>query len=166
MSRRLARETALKVLYQTDITGEVADLDKKIDYWTKEFNVPEKQLAFTKQLIEGALEKKEEIDRIIAQKAHEWALDRMSVVDRNLMRLASYEMLYLQNTPQRVSLNEAIELAKKFGGDDSAKFINGILDKFMTDEEKKWCKPDNKKDQTPEPDTEKGQTPEDDVSGN
>lgn len=156
MSRRLARETALKVLYQIDITGEVTNLDKDIDYWTKEFNVPEKQLAFTKQLIEGALDKKEEIDNIIAQNAHEWALDRMSIVDRNLMRLASYEMLYLQNTPQRVSLNEAIELAKKFGGDDSAKFINGILDKFMTDEEKSWVKPDAKK----------GQTPENDVPGN
>ncbi|ADY56201.1 NusB antitermination factor [Syntrophobotulus glycolicus DSM 8271] len=145
MSRRLARETALKVLYQIDMTGEISEMDKNIEYWAGEFNLPEKHQPFTKQLIEGTLSKKEEIDHMIGQNAHEWALDRMSVVDRNLMRLASYEMLYLRNTPQRVSLNEAIELAKKFGGDDSAKFINGILDNLMTQEEKEWIKQGKKK---------------------
>lgn len=136
MSRRLARETALQVLYQMDITGETKDMAKIIDNWAAEFTVTDKSLEFTRTLVEGTLEKKDEIDGRIALTAHEWALDRMNTVDRNLMRLAIYEMFYCPDTPQRVTLNEAIEIAKRFGGEDSARFINGILDKLMDDDEK------------------------------
>lgn len=136
MSRRLARETALQVLYQLDMTGEVKDLHLIIANWAEEFGVSDKSLEFTHQLVEGTLEKKDEIDTRIASTAHEWALDRMNTVDRNLMRLAIYEMFYCPETPQRVTLNEAIEIAKRFGGEDSARFINGILDKLMDADEK------------------------------
>ncbi len=131
MSRRLARETALQVLYQIDMTGETNNFQKIIDNWAAEFAVSEKTIEFTRLLVTGTLKNKKEIDAKIALLAHEWALERMNAVDRNLMRLAINEMLYDQGTPQRVILNEAIEIAKKFGGDDSARFINGILDKLM-----------------------------------
>lgn len=136
MSRRMARETALQVLFQVDMTGETNNISKIIENWAMEFAVTEKNFEFIRHLVEGTLEKKSEIDGKIALNAHEWALDRMSAVDRNLMRLAVYEMLYCPETPQRVTLNEAIEIAKRFGGEDSARFINGILDKLMDDAEK------------------------------
>jgi N utilization substance protein B len=136
MSRRLARETALQVLYQIDMTGETEDISGIMRNWASEFAVPEKSLEFTEQLVRGTLEKKQEIDQKIASTAHEWAIERMNTVDRNLMRLAIYEMLYCAQTPQKVTLNEAIEIAKRFGGEDSARFINGILDKLMDLSEK------------------------------
>jgi len=136
MSRRLARETALQVLYQIDMTKDMSDINNIIERWAAEFAVSKKNIEFTIQLVQGTLQKKEEIDLKIATTAHEWALDRMSAVDRNVMRLAIYEMLYCPETPQRVTLNEAIEIAKTYGGEDSAKFINRILDKFMDAAEK------------------------------
>jgi len=132
MSRRLAREIALQVLYQIDLTGETNNIASIIDNWAIEFAVSAKNIPFIKQLVVGTLDNIEDIDNKINLFAHEWALDRMSVVDRNLMRLAVYEMLYCPEIPQKVTLNEAIEIAKKFGGDDSARFINGILDKIMS----------------------------------
>ena len=136
MSRRLARETALQVLFQLDITGEKDSLDQVIQHWAEEFAVTDKSIKFARELIDGTLEHKEEIDNKISSTAHEWALDRMNTVDRNLLRLAIYEMSYHSDTPQRVTLNEAIEIAKKYGSEESAKFINGILDKLMAEEEK------------------------------
>jgi len=131
MSRRHARETALQVLYQLDMTGDSKDFQEIINNWASEFTVSEKSQEFTRQLVEGTLKHKDQIDARIATTAHEWTLDRMNTVDRNLMRLAVYEMLYGVGIPQRVILNEAIEIAKKFGGEDSARFVNGILDKLM-----------------------------------
>ncbi|RNC29260.1 MAG: N utilization substance protein B [Candidatus Dichloromethanomonas elyunquensis] len=136
MSRRLARETALQVLYQIDITGETQNIQEIIQNWAAEFNVSAKNMGFTQQLVIGTIEKREDIDQKISRTAHEWALDRMNTVDRNLMRLAIYEMNYCPETPQKVTLNEAIEIAKRFGGEDSARFINGILDKVMDASEK------------------------------
>ncbi|UWG95711.1 transcription antitermination factor NusB [Dehalobacter sp. DCM] len=136
MGRRTARETALQILYQVDLTGEYDHRDNILQHWVQEFSVPDNLAEFIRELVEGTLNNKEELDQKLAATSHEWALDRMSNVDRNLMRLAAYEMLYCPETPQRVTLNEAIEIAKRFGGDDSAKFINGILDKLMDASEK------------------------------
>ncbi|RJE48385.1 MULTISPECIES: transcription antitermination factor NusB [unclassified Dehalobacter] len=136
MGRRKARETALQILYQIDITGETDKREQVLQHWIQEFAVPDKTADFIRELVEGTLQNKADIDAKLASTSHEWALDRMGNVDRNLMRLAVYEMLYSPGTPQRVTLNEAIEIAKRFGGDDSAKFINGILDKLMDESEK------------------------------
>lgn len=136
MSRRLARETALQVLYQIDIAGDTASLENSIEQWAREFSLSEKRTVFTRELVAGTLRHKEAIDQKLMSTAHDWALDRMNAVDRNLMRLALYEMLFCPEIPQRVTLNEAIEIAKRFGGDDSAKFINGILDKFIENDQK------------------------------
>lgn len=136
MSRRVARETALQVLFQIDFTGEIDSLEQVIDHWAKEFAVSDKNKKFTTELVEGTLEHKQDIDEKISSTAHEWSLERLNTVDRNLMRLAIFEMLYYPDTPQRVTLNEAIEIAKKFGSEESGKFINGILDKLMDTNEK------------------------------
>lgn len=136
MGRRTARETALQILYQLDLTGDYDNRESILQHWVQEFSVPDNLAEFIRDLVEGTLKNKEEIDLKLSTTAHEWALDRMSNVDRNLMRIAVYEMMYCPETPQRVTLNEAIEIAKRFGGDDSAKFINGILDKLMDVSEK------------------------------
>lgn len=131
MSRRLAREIALQVLFQVDVNKETDDVGKAIETWSAEFCVPEPSVVFARQLIDGTLEHKEEIDNKIAALAEGWALTRMPNVDRNLLRLAAYEIFYRPDIPGRVTMNEAIEMAKRFGGEDSAKFINGILDRFV-----------------------------------
>ncbi|MHB8124073.1 MAG: transcription antitermination factor NusB [Desulfitobacteriaceae bacterium] len=132
MSRRLARETALQVLFQLDFTKENPELDRTVAIWGEEFAVPKSSIAFAQELIRGTVEHLAEIDQKIAAFSEGWTIDRMANVDRNLMRLAAYEIFYRNDIPERVSLNEAIELAKRFGGDESAKFINGILDRLVS----------------------------------
>ncbi|MDP8233736.1 MAG: transcription antitermination factor NusB [Candidatus Saelkia tenebricola] len=125
--RTQAREIALKVLYQIDISGGTHQ-DVKAEFFKpiEDQNV----LQFAKELIYETLEKIETIDGLIEKHALHWGLDRMAMIDRNILRFATYELLYCDNIPPRVSLNEAIELAKKYGDQDSSKFVNGILDKI------------------------------------
>ena len=87
-----------------------------------------KALEFAQELAEGVVEHQEEIDRLIQKYSQNWRLERMNVTDRNILRLATYELLYRPDIPPKVSLNEAIELAKEFGTEDSPAFVNGILD--------------------------------------
>ncbi|GAB6156096.1 transcription antitermination factor NusB [Desulfosporosinus burensis] len=131
MSRRLARETALQVLFQRDLTKEPLLTAQEVQRWAEEFEVPEPSRAFAQQLVEGTIEHLPEIDQKIASFTQDWSLSRMANVDRNVMRLATYEVLFCSDIPGRVSLNEAIELAKRFGGEESAKFVNGILDRIV-----------------------------------
>ena len=131
MSRRLARETALQVLFQVDMTGDNIDMAATVNKWAQEFAVPDMSIPFAQELVEGSLLHKNEIDKKIASLAQGWSIDRMATVDRNLLRLATYEVLYCLDIPGKVTLNEAVELAKRYGGSDSAKFINGILDKML-----------------------------------
>jgi N utilization substance protein B len=128
MSRRLARETALQVLFQLDFEKENPDLDQVAASWGKEFAVPDSGIAFAQELVRGTVGHLADIDQEIAALAQGWSLERMAAVDRNILRLAAYEILFRQDIPERVSLNEAIELAKIYGGEESAKFVNGILD--------------------------------------
>ncbi|MCL1790795.1 MAG: transcription antitermination factor NusB [Peptococcaceae bacterium] len=95
-----------------------------------------KSLEFALALIQGTLARRDGLDEMINETAKEWDLERMDVVDRNLMRLALFEMLFCPDIPQRVSVNEAVELAKIFCGDESAKFVNGILDRFIEEAER------------------------------
>jgi transcription antitermination protein NusB len=125
--RRKAREIALQVLYQLDIdrgnTGEVLRL-----YW-ENFQPSEKTREFCQRLVEGVQENRGEIDQILEKTSDHWALKRMAAVDRSILRLAAFELLYCPDIPFKVTLNEAIELAKKFSTDESSAFINGLLDK-------------------------------------
>lgn len=132
--RRLGREFAMQFLFQFDMNE---DFDgKNLEYfWTQldESGVyPQNRLfrkskEFAEKLIKGAIEKKSEIDGTIAKFATKWKIDRMAVVDRNILRIATYEMLNCPEIPPVVSINEAVEIAKSFGGDESSSFVNGIL---------------------------------------
>lgn len=131
MSRRLARETALQVLFQRDLAKESLITTEIVGRWAAEFEVPEASMAFAQELVDGTIAHQDQIDQTIASLAQDWTLSRMANVDRNVMRLATYEILFCPDIPGRVSLNEAIELAKRFGGEESAKFVNGILDRVV-----------------------------------
>ena len=125
-SRTKARECALQVLYQMDIR----QIDHKQileEFWQTHATLAEVR-TFANQLVAGTVEHLPTIDQLITRYADNWELKRMAVIDRNILRLGVFELLHSEEAPPKVCLNEAIELAKRFGDADSGKFINGILD--------------------------------------
>jgi N utilization substance protein B len=123
MSRRKSREMALQALFQIDLSG--VDAKRALD---TVFSENETEDSFTRELVEGTTQRLSQIDEKIEQYVIDWKLARMSAVDRNVLRLATFELLVEEkDVPARVAVNEAVELAKKFGTEDSAKFVNGIL---------------------------------------
>ena len=126
--RRRAREIALQVLYQLDIDQRAPQ--EALDIYFENFRPSEKTREFCQRLVEGVRQHREEIDRLIGENAEHWTLKRMATVDRNILRMATFELLHCPDIPFKASLNEAIELAKKFGTEESSAFINGILDKI------------------------------------
>lgn len=133
MSRRKARELALQVLFQVDLGKADPDTalfhafsrDEEEDSTGDRLN--EKDAAYARDLVQGTWERAGEIDQIIATYAREWTVDRMPVVDRNILRLAIYEINHQQDVPDGVVADEAVELAKTFSTAESGKFVNGIL---------------------------------------
>ena len=125
--RREGREAAVQYLYQLDIHGDpTADLRK--DFWALREGT-DKVRAFAEALVNGVLQHREELDERIRKYAQNFLLERLNVVDRNILRLAIFEMFHNLEVPPIVAINEAIEIAKRLGGQDSGKFVNGILDK-------------------------------------
>ena len=131
--RTRARQLALQILYQIDITKASA-LDS-LDYFWRSQRPKEDETVkqFALELVKGIQEHREAIDSKIAQYAQNWELKRMAVVDRNILRQACYELLHCPDIPPKVTINEAIELAKHFSGIEAGKFVNGILDKIRSD---------------------------------
>lgn len=129
MGRRQARETALQVLFAIDMGKNEPDF--ALRNTAEEFGAGSQELEFAQQLVRGTLDHIEEIDGIISRVSKEWQLSRMANVDRNIMRLSLYEMIFREDIPDNVSVNEAVDLAKIFGGPDSGKFVNGILGKVL-----------------------------------
>ena len=155
--RRRSREVALQVLYQLDMTG--VSPEEGISLYFDHFTVHQKSdpetdedstlpspdgnmkpwsqdslraaRPFAELLVQGVCLHREEIDGWIGSASENWRLDRMSVVDRNILRIAIYEMSYCEDIPPKVSINEAIDLAKRFSGQDSGPFINGVLDQVL-----------------------------------
>lgn len=127
MKRRTAREKALQSLFQID----VSDIEPK-EAMAHALDGMESD-AFFEQLVYGVLENKEKIDEMITRHLVNWKLDRLANVDRAILRLSAYEMAFVDDIPASVSMNEAIELAKQFGDDKSAKFINGVLSNIKSD---------------------------------
>jgi len=125
MSRRKARETALMVIFQMDLVK--AELQDALDFVLQEFAVQPSAIDYARELASGVWEYRENLDGLIQRESTEWEVSRMAVVDRNILRLAVYEMFILNEVPDRVAINEAVELAKRFGGPESGKFVNGIL---------------------------------------
>lgn len=125
--RRKAREYALQMLFQWDITHDT--IDQVIATFFQ--NQPDESTVtvdFARHLVMGTVDHVEQIDEIIRRHAEHWRLDRMATVDRNLIRLAVYEFLYGKETPKTVVINEAIEIARRFSAQESPQFINGVLD--------------------------------------
>lgn len=125
--RTRARELCLQLLYQVDLRGDEA-IEDAADFLATEAPDEPEIHAFARQLLDGTLEMKSEIDAIIGAAAQNWNMRRMAVVDRNILRMAVYEMVYAKDIPAKVSINEAIELGKRFSTQQSGSFINGILD--------------------------------------
>ncbi|TLM97466.1 transcription antitermination factor NusB [bacterium] len=129
MSRRLAREAALQTLYQIDLVKSPPEA--ALDFTITEFQVKPAMVPFVRELVLGTLEQIPYIDGVIKKAAIDWNLERMAAVDRNILRLAMYELFFRADIPANVSLNEAIELGKTFSTAESGKFINGILGKVV-----------------------------------
>jgi N utilization substance protein B len=129
--RRRGREAALKVLYSLDLNPDSRSdaCNQVLDYG----DVPENIREFTRELVEEALGRLDEIDGHIRNASLKWELSRMAAVDRNVLRLAVSELTGSTPKPVRIVLNEAIELAKKFGGEESGTFVNGVLDRVRVD---------------------------------
>jgi len=127
MKRRKAREHALQILFQLDIRKEKPSAAILKNFWA-EYQPDEEVKAFAEEIVKGAYKHLAKIDDHIHQSAKNWSIDRMASVDRNVLRMAVYEILYRMDIPTSVTINEAIEIAKKFGTDDSGAFVNGILD--------------------------------------
>jgi len=135
--RTFARECALKILYRIEISRESIE-DSLKDFWSKSADSADKESHdFTETLVKGTYENLAAIDGMISKYTDNWSISRMAVIDKNVMRMCIYEMLYRDDIPLNVSINEAIELAKKYGDIDSGKFVNGILDKIKKTECKK-----------------------------
>ena len=132
-SRRKAREYALQMLFQWDITRDNIE-QVMLTFWVNQ-DEPPSVIEFANLLVTRTIEHVEEIDRILQRHAEHWRLDRMAVVDRNLLRLATQELLYEKDTPSTVVINEAIEIAKRFSAEESPQFINGILDSIRKETE-------------------------------
>ena len=128
-SRRRGRELALQALYQMDVTGgepqvPAAELWQHFD----ETEPPEPSRTFAGEIVRGVLDTRARIDELIAESAEHWRLDRLSQIDRNILRIGAYELLCRRDVPPSVAIDEAIEIAKRFGNDESAVFVNGVLD--------------------------------------
>src|SRR3989344_6057862 len=129
-SRHLSRSIAMQSLYEWDFRGRnEALLPEIIERNTKEFGPGIENIDFVKDLVKGVLEHIAELDKIIEKAAPQWPLDQIAIVDRNVLRLGIYELLFGNRgeVPPKVAINESIELAKTFGGDASGKFVNGVL---------------------------------------
>jgi transcription antitermination factor NusB len=128
--RTQAREYALHILYQMDITGDSASAI--LDRFWQDNNCEMGVRDFARQLVQGSSKNLAEIDTIISKHSEHWKLYRMAAIDRGILRLATYEILYRNDIPPKATINEAVEMAHKYSTPDSGKFINGILDKIMT----------------------------------
>ncbi|RLB55023.1 MAG: transcription antitermination factor NusB [Deltaproteobacteria bacterium] len=130
-SRRKGREAALQILFQIDVSEHSAEQALR-NYWATLAATREGE-AFTDALVRGWWDAREDVDEIIRNVSQHWRIERMTRVDRNILRLATYELKALPEIPRRVTLNEAVELAKRFGAEGSAGFVNGVLDRIATD---------------------------------
>lgn len=135
--RSQAREFTLQILYQIDITHD--DFRTALDNFWKakpEEEIDPQVIAFASELVKGIQDNLKDLDSKIAQYATNWEIDRMAVIDRNVLRLAAYEIIFREDIPPKVSINEAIELAKRYSGIKAGKFVNGILDKIKLERNK------------------------------
>jgi N utilization substance protein B len=143
MKRRLAREIVVQSLYQIEMNGvtgdEAVDIVMEEARQENEIGTDVTELAnidaFTRELVQGVQDKRESIDQSLVVYLTGWQVDRLSRVDRQILRLAAYELTYRQEVPPKVVINEAIELAKHFGLEENGKFVNGVLGRMLRERE-------------------------------
>lgn len=136
-NRHLARTLALQSLFQWDFNSQTGDIDEITKYCSQEFAGDFDDGGFTKDLVHGVIDKIKKLDKLIIKYAPEWPLDQITTVDRNCLRIGIYELKFDLTIPPKVAINEAIELAKAYGGDASGKFINGVLGSIYKEMEDK-----------------------------
>jgi len=124
--RRKGRELALQALYQMEMTGDTSAV--ALEFFLSHFEGSAKAREFARRLVCGVITHRKEIDRLIEKSAEHWKLKRMAKVDLTILRMATYELLFCPDIPMSVSLDEAIEIGKRYGSVDSPTFINGVLD--------------------------------------
>lgn len=132
-NRRQARERALQILFQLDIHGKTGEWLE--DFWIQHPAETEVR-AFAEEIVEGVTTHRAEIDKLLGAHATNWKVSRMPVVDRNILRAALCELLWMPDVPAKVTVNEAVELAKRFADDEAKKFVNGVLDKVLKEEKR------------------------------
>lgn len=125
--RRKSRELALQHLFQEEMNPNSIE----VVTITESLEVGDEVKGFYRQLVKGVISKKIDIDKLIEQHSNNWRVSRMAKVDLNILRMATYELIYCSEVPPSVALNEAIEISKKFGSEDSPSFVNGILDNIL-----------------------------------
>ena len=134
-SRREAREWAVQLLFQEDFNPDNR-AESLATFWTEKKDADAKTRAFTEALVQGVLTNKPDLDVLIQKYADNWSLARMAGVDRNIIRVGVYEMLHCPDIPKAVTINEAVEIAKRMGDSGSGRFVNGILDRVRRELEK------------------------------
>lgn len=132
MSRKLAREYAFMYIYQYAFNEDISE--ENIEYFLEEHEIAKEQMKYFKTVISGVKSKLEDIDSKILNNLQGWTLNRIAKVDLAILRLAIYEILYMNDIPYKVSVNEAVELSKSYGDDKSKSFINGLLAKLVKPE--------------------------------
>lgn len=130
--RSRARMVALQVLFEIDCVGH--DVEAVLKYRLQESKLPPRGQAFAQMLVQGVAGRLDDLDRLISKYAPEWPVDQMAVIDRNILRIAMYEIATSESTPVKVAINEAVELAKMFGSGSSRRFVNGVLGSFVAEE--------------------------------
>ncbi len=135
-NRRFSRELVIQFLYLTEM-NEGDTEDQLESFWKNNTCKEEDVQSFTEDILRNIFDHKKEIDARLAKYSDNWTLSRMTVIDRNLLRMAASELMYSKSVPPKVVIDEAVEIAKKFGSEDSPNFINGVLDRFL-----KELKPD------------------------
>ncbi|OGW82983.1 MAG: transcription antitermination factor NusB [Omnitrophica bacterium GWA2_52_8] len=125
--RSVARECALQILYQFEMNDQLLE-EAKSAFWQESPPASEEIRTFAELLVNGTISHIKEIDQAIVKAAKNWLIHRMASIDRNILRFATYELLFLKDVPPKVTINEAVNIAKKYSQEDSGKFVNGILD--------------------------------------
>lgn len=143
-SRHLARTLALQTLFEWDFRDVKEDALALLEKNKLEFAPAFEDNQFSQELVKGVLKEREEIDASITKYAPEWPLNQITTIDRNILRLGIYELKYSQDIPPKVAINEAIELAKAFGGDASGRFVNGVLGSLYKDMQGEVVNPQEK----------------------
>ena len=132
--RRKSRELALQFFYGHDLQERLSaqeSLSHEVEAFYTCFQSEEKAHPYAEELINGICARQEEVDKVLADSSHHWRIERMALVDRNILRIAAYEILYSNDVPATVAINEALEIAKRYAEPESISFINGILDNLQ-----------------------------------